>query len=93
MEFFRTFDNKVVEYCQFAMGYLPMKLSIDLRKLFYLSKRNYLHSEPIYKMVSVNDNELLNICSKYKFPGNVKHCRPINWKHSMWQYFESAVER
>jgi len=65
---------KVVEYCQYAMGYLPMKLSIDLLKLFYLSKLNNLHSEPIYKIVSVNDHELLNICSKYKFTGSVKHC-------------------
>jgi len=67
-----------------------MKLSIDVRKPFYLSKLNDLHSEPIYKIVSVNDNDLLNICSKYIFPGNLKHC---NRKHSMWQYFESIVER
>jgi len=52
MKFLRTFDNKV-EYCQYAMGYLPIKLSIDVRKLFYLSKLNNLHSEPIYKILSV----------------------------------------
>jgi len=79
MIFFRTFDSKVVEYCQYAMGYLPMKLSIDVRKLFYLSKLNNLHCEPIYRILSVNEHELLNICSKHKYPGNVKHC---NWKHS-----------
>jgi len=89
MKFFHTFDNKVVEYCQYAMGYLPMKLSIDVKKLFYLSKLETLHSEPIYKIVSVNDHELLNICIKYKFIENVKHC---NWNRIMWQYFESVVE-
>jgi len=85
-----TFDDKVVVYCQYAMGYLPMKLSIDVRMLFYLSKLNNLHSEPIYRIVSVYDHELLNICFKYKFPGNEKH---FNWKHSMWQYFESIMKR
>jgi len=85
-----TFDNKVVEYCQYAMGYLAMKMLIDVRKLFYLSKLVNLHSEPIYKMLSVNDHEMLNICSKYKYLENIKHC---NWKRVMWQYFESTVER
>jgi len=89
MKCFRTFDKKVVEYCRYVIRYLTMKLLIDVNKLSYLSKQDNLHSEPIYKIVSVNDHELLNICSKYKFPGNVKHC---NWKHIMWQHFEYVVE-
>jgi len=54
-----------------------------------MSKLENLHQEHVYKIVSVKDHELLNICTKYIFSGNVKHC---NWKHIMWQYFESAVE-
>jgi len=30
MKLFHTFDNKLVEYCQYAMGYLPMKMLIDV---------------------------------------------------------------
>jgi len=57
MNIFHTFDNKVVEYCQYAMGYLPMKILIEVRKLFYLSKLVNSHSEPIYKILSLNDHE------------------------------------
>jgi len=49
-----------------------------------------IHSEPIYKILSVNDHVILNICSNYKFSENIKQC---NWKRFMWQYFESTVER
>jgi len=65
MKIVHTFDNKVVEYCQHAKGCLPMKMLTDVRKLFYVSKLVNLHSESIYKMLSVNDTEILNIFSKY----------------------------
>jgi len=81
MTFFNTFENKVVEYCHYAMGYLAMKLSIGTRKLFYLFKMENLHSEHIYKIWSVNDHEMLNICSKYKFPGNAAHNAHWNKMH------------
>jgi len=90
MKIVHTFDNKVVEYRQLSMRYLPMKMLIDVRKLFYLTKLINLRYEPIYKILSVNVNEILNICSKYKFSENIKHC---NWKRDIWQYFESTVEQ
>jgi len=51
---------------------IPMKISIYVRKLFYLSKLVNLHSEPIYKIVSVNDHEMLNIVQSINFQKTLK---------------------
>jgi len=51
-----TFDNKVGGYCQYTMRYLPIKLSIYVRNLFYFSKLESLHLEPIMYYINFSKN-------------------------------------
>src|SRR6266496_656155 len=46
MKIFRTFDNEIIKYCQQAMGYLPLRLLLDMRKLIHFSKLYNLRADP-----------------------------------------------
>ena len=88
MKFFESFDTKVIQYCQYALGYLPLKLLIDVRKLTYLSNSLRLRKEPIYVILLVNDKEFSDLCRKYGF---VDCSLSANWKQLMCMYFSSIV--
>ena len=88
MNFFSTFDIKVVQYCQYALGYLPMELLLDLRKLTYLSNISRLRKEIIFDILLVSDTEISDICKKYSF---VNCSMSMNWKRLMHMHFCSKV--
>ena len=88
MKIFQSFDTKVIQYCQYALGYLPLKLLIDVRKLIYLSKTLRLRKEPIYDILLVNDKEFSDLYFKYGF---VNCSVSADWKQLMFMYFSSTV--
>ena len=83
---FQTFDKELVKQCQYNLGYLPMRLLLDVRKLNFLTKLNNMSHYVMHKLVSKTDDEYLDLCQKYNFVMNPK-C--FNFKHVMWRYFES----
>jgi len=81
---FHTYDSKVIEYCQYSLGYLPLNLLIDVYKLKFLSKLTTLRNKAMYNILLVNDSEFSSICAKYNFPINTNS---NDWRDLMWSYF------
>ena len=89
MTIFQLFDTKFIQYCQYALRYLPLKLLIDVqRKLTYLSKPLRLRKEPIYAILLVNDKEFSDLCFKYGF---VNCSLSGDRKQLMFMYFSSTI--
>ena len=63
MNALKSLATKVVQYCQYVLDYLPLKLLIDqVRKLTYLSKLLRLYKESIYEILLVKDKKLSELC-------------------------------
>jgi hypothetical protein len=85
---FKTFDKQSIEYCQYYMGYLPVQLLLNVRKLNFLTKVNDDNLNVMLALLRKNDNEYSSLCAKYNFPQNLKF---FNFKNAMWTYFESQL--
>jgi len=88
MKIFKTFDENVVKCCQNALGYLPLKMLLDVRKLNFLSNLANMREQPMFEILLIHDQELLGICAKYF----VVFCKEANWKRLLLQHFADSVE-
>jgi len=84
MKIFKTYDKVVVSNCQLAMGYLPLKMLIDLRKLNFLCKVFERRVDHVIILVH-NEEEFASIGEKYALKGSG------NWKLQIMEFFKSTV--
>ncbi len=70
---FSTFDQKVIEQCQFYMGILPLQYRIDLMRLNFLDalKNQALYASPANTLfITLENDEYEILCVKYNIPFN-----------------------
>ena len=91
---FNTFDNKIVEQCQYYMDCLPMKLLVDVRKLNEHDKIIMNINHPMHNIFSLMaNNEYHSICAGYNVTVlNPKRKRNA-YRNLIWTFFESRVSR
>ena len=83
---FNTFDKVIIQQCQLHLGYLPVRLLVDLRKFNYHYKISKLPNHPNFYLM--NQDELSELYLRY----NVRalHNRSIN-KRLIWSHFQDSV--
>ena len=71
------------------MGYLPLSLLIDLRKLTFLFKLKNTKNNLLCSRLLVEDNDAENLCVKYNLSlGNDRS----NWKVQLFNHFKCNLE-
>ena len=85
---FKTFDKHVIEQCQFYMGYLPVSLLLDVKKLNFHTKIRCMEFNSMHIVVNRGADEYTALCSKYYFPIDLQY---FNFKRAMWTYFERSL--
>jgi hypothetical protein len=85
---FNTFDKKIISQCQFYMGYLPMNLAVDLRKLNFYLKLLYTSTDMnLHLLFSKDDDDFNLLCNKYDIHVTQLHAV----KYSLWAFFEATL--
>lgn len=85
---FKTFNNLVIEQCQFFMVYLPVSLMLDVRKCNFLAKLRSMDYNPMHIVANRGVDKYTALCSKYNFPVNLQF---LNVKRAMWLHFEHSL--
>ena len=65
---FSTYDKDVISQCQYYMGYLPIRLTSDIRKLTFLTRLMSADNRSIIN--GIHDEEYVLLCNKYDIPSN-----------------------
>ena len=88
---FNTYDKNIFKQCQFYMGYLPMCVLIDLRKLNFLHNIVFqdISSRTLtYHLAKWTDCDFEVLRNKYRIPDGSK----MNYyKHWLSKFFESSL--
>ena len=91
---FSTFDNHVVEQCQYYMGCLPMSFVIDIRKLNEYDKIFTNINHPMHTLCTFIDNDFHAICERYNI-AEIDNCNRPKHRHFyrdlIWTSFASRV--
>ena len=87
MKIFKTYDASVVKNCQNALGYLPLNMLLDVRKLNFFSNLFELRDHPIFGILLISDHEVSDICAKY----GLIFTKNVNWKRLVMQYFADSL--
>jgi hypothetical protein len=66
MKIFKTFDKKIIEYCQFSMGYLPFKLLLACRRLDYIDGLSSKQIKPLTLHFISTNTEYNEIIENFK---------------------------
>ena len=90
---FNTFDNHVVEQCQYYMGCLPMRLLIDVRKLNEHHKIIMNVNHPMHNIYTLSaNNEFHSICDRYHIPATDHRPKSKSfYRDLIWTFFESRI--
>ena len=91
MKIFKTFDRKNIEICQFSMGYFPLRLLLDCRKLNFLAKLEVKNPRLIKQLGNNMPSELESIITKHNLKSTGKDSP--NWKSMLWLKFEGDINR
>ena len=86
---FNTYDKQVVLQCQFYMGYLPLRLVIDHRKLTFLKKTIEQSDHPLFANNKLIYEQFSPICKKYSLDENLSK---RSMKSKLWNHFSSLIK-
>ena len=86
---FKTFDNGVINQCQYFSGYLPIRNIIDLRRVkFYNSlKSSNDHVKLLYKLFGYKEERVLYRPTRFNL---VLDCRISDIRSRMWCNFSGT---
>jgi len=85
----KTFEKREVKRFLCDMGYLPLSMLIDLRKLTFLDKLKKLKDNMLCSRLMFDDKDTDIICGKYNLVlGNDPH----RWKDHLFNHFISDIE-
>ena len=83
MKIFKTFDKKIIEYCQFSMGYLPVKLLLACRKLDYIDGLSSQQINPLTLHFISTNTEYNEITENFKLDKLKKTRSIVEWKDDL----------
>ena len=83
---FKTYDRDVIQQCQLHLGYLPINLLLDLRKLNYHCKIKLLPHHPNFILINQDNNEFVELCLKYNFSAYIGRHK---YNSLMWTHFRA----
>ena len=83
---FSTYDKDAISHCQSYMGYLPIRLTLDIRKLTFLTR--FMSADNHSIINGIHDEEYVLLCNKYDIPRNGKL---INFKYFVWKHFKNII--
>jgi hypothetical protein len=86
---FMTFDKTVIEQCHYYTGYLPLYLSLDLKRLKFLSTLSTsAHSPACYLFNWFGKEDFTKIVTKHSLSSVPK----LHWESVVWRNFQHKVE-
>jgi hypothetical protein len=92
---FKTFDKKIIEYCRWIFGYLPLAMDLDLKRLnflFNLSEGYNVNCSPatlLFYLIAQQD--LINLCDKYNISMN-RTCSFRDRRNAVWTVFDEHAK-
>ena len=89
---FSTFDQKVIEQCQYYTGFLPLQYRVDLMRLNFLHKLKIqtLGASPANALLRILGNDDYDLlCVKYSIPSNA--CDATKTK-LFWKFFTAKLD-
>ena len=91
MKVFRSYDKKIIEQCQYYMGKLPLELQIIQRQINFFANVNKSVHNNNCKLISINNDEYVNLCNTYKLSLTAGIFSKSRVKHELWSFFANKV--
>ena len=91
MKIFKTFDKKIIEYCQFSMGYLPFKLLLACRRLDYIDGLSSKQIKPLTLHFISTNTEYNEIIENFKSDKFKTTRSKVKWKEGLWLCFDQYI--
>ena len=70
------------------MGYIPVNLLLDVRKINFHTKIRSMEFNPMHILINRGADEYIDVCLKYSFPVDLQL---FKFKREMWTYFERSL--